>query len=307
MNRCPISYEPVEDKRYSESGLRLLNKRLTELHDLPFSAEGLRQEAVLRAGRMSIQGMQPKLSAILDTRNARFSIVDSGGLYILKPQTDYPELPQNEDLTMRLAHLAGIETPLHGLVYAQDDSLVYFIKRFDRKNRADKIPLEDFAQLASAKRDTKYNSSMEKIAALVELHCTFPMIEKAKLLTRVLFNFLVGNEDMHLKNFSLITVDDVTKLAPAYDFVNSTIVLRDPVEIALPLNGKQRGLTRRMFSEYYGVERLGLTQKTIDETLTRLATSVETWSKVIEQSFLSPDMRERYSRVLADRRDVLAI
>lgn len=130
-----------------------------------------------------------------------FEIVELGGTFILKPPHPiYDELPQNEDVTMRLAKSVGIEVPFHGMIYNIDDSLTYLIKRFDRLPRGHKVATEDFSQLMGHSRDTKYESSMEKLIPVIEKHCTFPLLEKMKLFRRTLFNFLVGNEDMHLKN-----------------------------------------------------------------------------------------------------------
>ncbi|HOY32587.1 MAG TPA: HipA domain-containing protein, partial [Bacteroidales bacterium] len=186
---------------------------------------------MVRATKLSIQGLQPKLSAILNIKESRFELVDTGGKYILKPQHHiYPQLPENEDVTMRMAKAAGINVLLHGMIRSKDMTLTYFIKRFDRAGHKDKIPLEDFAQLAGLSRDTKYNYTMEKLVLLIDEFCTFPVIEKAKLFRLVLFNFLTGNEDMHLKNFSLIRNGDKIELSPAYDLLNSTIVLNPNLE-----------------------------------------------------------------------------
>jgi serine/threonine-protein kinase HipA len=191
MNRCPITYEPCGELLYSEKGLKLLSPVLKSLSLLNFSAEELRAEAMIRATKMSIQGVQPKLSAVLNIKHGCFDIVDKNGRFILKPQHHiFPELPQNEDLTMRMASIAGIEVPLHGMVYSKDHSLTYFIRRFDRKGQKDKIAVEDFAQLAGLSRDTKYNYTMEKLVKLIDGFCTFPAVEKAKLFKRVIFNFL---------------------------------------------------------------------------------------------------------------------
>src|SRR5438105_718576 len=227
MKRCPITYEPISEGDYSTGGLRLLNNKLRSLEPLAYTAKEQREQAIERAGKMSIQGLQLKLSAVLKVKEGRFDVVDRNGRFVLKPpSTDFPQLPENEDLTMRLASAVGIEVPLHGLMYARDRSLTYFIRRFDRVGRT-RIPLEDFAQLSGANRDTKYESSMEKVAQVINLYCTFPAIERVKLFERTLFSFLAGNEDMHLKNFSLITdMRGRIDLAPAYDFVNSTIALK---------------------------------------------------------------------------------
>lgn len=204
------------------------------------SASELREEALARVGKMSIQGVQPKLSAKLKIKNNCFEIVDQGGHFILKPQNEYyPELPENEALTMSLAAHIGIEIPAHGLVYSKDGSMTYFIKRFDRTGH-NKLAVEDFAQLSQHDRATKYNSSMEKVAKIIAQYCSFPKIEWVNLFKLTLFNFLIGNEDMHLKNFSLITRGPKVSLSPAYDLLNTTIAQRHAQEeIALPINGKK--------------------------------------------------------------------
>ena len=305
MKYCPITYEPLrENAGYSAEGLRLLNRNLKSLAPLNFSAEQQRQEAISRAGKMSIQGLQLKLSAVLRISEGRFEVVDRGGQYILKPQSaDYPELPENEYLTMRLAATVGIEVPVHGLVRSADQSLTYFIKRFDREGRS-RIPQEDFAQLSGASRDTKYDSSMEKVAGVIDRFCTFPAIERVKLFERTLFSFLVGNEDMHLKNFSLVTRDAKVELAPAYDFLNTTIALKHAKEeLALPLNGKKSKLTRRDLLEYFGRERLQINDAVLNEVVSRFAKAMPAWRDLLGRSFLSEVGKQRYAAVLEDRQN----
>ena len=286
MNRCPIIYEPCEG-RYSDIGLKRLSRQLTDLKNLPFSAKELRQEAAARAGKMSIQGVQPKLSARLLIKEQRFEIVDLGGTYILKPQIDaYVEVPENEDLTMRLADLVGIEVPLHGLLHGRDGAMTYFVKRFDRRGRKDKLHVEDFAQLSGQTRDTKYRSSMEQVTGLIETYCTFPAVEKLKLFRLTLFCFLIGNEDMHLKNFSIIRKKDVISLSPAYDLLNTTIILARPKEeLALPLNGKKNKFKRQDLVDYFGRERLGLVERVLDKVLDDFVKVRAAWETQINISF----------------------
>ena len=252
---------------------------------------------------MSIQGVQPKLSAILNFKKQKFEIVDKKGRYILKPQHDiFPEMPENEDLTMRLAGLIGLDVPLHGMIWAKDDTLTYFIKRFDRKGQNDKIPIEDFAQLAGLSRDTKYDYSMEKVVKLIDKFCTFPSIEKVKLFKLVLFCFITGNEDMHLKNFSIITHDEKIELSPVYDLVNSTIEFKKPTEeIALPLRGNKKNLTKNMLIKYFGRERCGLTEKIIDKVLKSIIDARPGWIAEINNSFLSPKMNKKYVELVDSR------
>ena len=302
MNRCPITYEECEGGKYSLKGLKQLSPRLKSLKDFPFSAEEQVREAIARAAKMSIQGVQPKLSVHLNVKNEIFEIVDTGGRYIFKPQTtNYREVPENEDVTMRLAKLIEIDVPLHGLVYSKDDTMTYFIRRFDRVGRNKKIPVEDFAQLSGKDRETKYESSMEQIISLIEQFCTFPSIEKLKLFNLTLFNYLVGNEDMHLKNFSVIRRDLKVELSPAYDLLNSTIILNSQEEIALPLGGKKNKLRKDDFFVYFAKERLELTQKSIEQTVSRIVNVFSKWTDLIQKCFLSDSMKTQYIDLLNER------
>jgi serine/threonine-protein kinase HipA len=309
MNKCPLAYMSCGDNRYSGEGLKQLSKGLKTLKDLEYTADEQRKEAFNRAGKMSVQGVQPKLSAVLNFKEEKFEIVDKGGKYILKPQHNlFPEMPENEDLTMRLASEIGLEIPQHGLIWSKDKSLTYFIKRFDRKGHNDKIPVEDFAQLSGLTRDTKYESSMEKVVKLIDSYCTFPAIEKIKLFKLTIFNYLIGNEDMHLKNFSLITQDGLSSLSPCYDLLNSTIEYKkQDDEIALPLNGKKRQLTRNQLINYFGKERCELTDKSIEKVLEAISSSVPRWNELINISFLSQEMRDKYNTLLETRLNILGI
>ena len=303
MSLCPITYQELpRGTRYSRAGLRRLSPGLKDLRDLPYSAEEQRQEAVARASTMSIQGDQPKLSARLNPRQEAFELVDTGGRYILKPQTDFPEIPQNEDLTMRLAEAAGIEVPFHGLVYSKDGTLTYFVKRFDRTDRNQRLAVEDFAQLSGRTRETKYDSSMEEVVAVIDRSCTFPAVERLKLLRLTFFNFLVGNEEMHLKNFSLIRREGKIELSPAYDLVNTAIALpgvRD--DIALPLGGKKRNLSLSLLFGYFGRERLRLPQAAIDNLMEGFSGVYESWERLLGDNFLSGAMKGKYRELIARR------
>jgi serine/threonine-protein kinase HipA len=309
MNLCPITYTPCGENRYSKTGLKVLATGLKTLKDLEYTAEEQRKEAFKRAAKMSIQGVQPKLSAILSIKDGKFILVDKGGRYILKPQHQfYTQLPENEDLTMRLANEIGLEIPVHGLLWSKDNTLTYFIKRFDRKGQNDKVPVEDFAQLAGLSRDTKYDYTMEKMVKLIDDYCTFPAIEKIKLFKLVIFNYLIGNEDSHLKNFSIITDDNQIRLSPCYDLVNSTIELKEQdEEIALPLKGKKKHLTRNVLVNYFGIERCELTEKSIEKVLETISLAIPKWKTLIDISFLSNEMKSKYFDLLDRRLNTLKI
>ena len=303
MKRCPISYSLIDGNLYSPEGLKLLANGLSDLKLFEYTAEEQRMEAFSRASKMSIQGVQPKLSAIFNIKHEKFEIVDKGGRFILKPQHPYfPQMPENEDLSMRLAATIGLNVPLHGMIWAKDNTLTYFIKRFDRKGQNDKVPLEDFAQLAGMSRDTKYSYSMEKVVKLVNLYCTFPAIELAKLFKLVLFCFIIGNDDMHLKNFSIINRDGIIQLSPCYDLVNTIIEYEKPEdEIALPLRGNKKNLTKSLLIKYFGKEQCDLTDKVVDKVLNSISNAIPKWIEEIEISFLSREMKEKYIELLDSR------
>lgn len=302
MNRCPITYETLDSGRYSKKGLLLLSARLKNLKDFPFSAQEQRELAMQYASKLSIQGVQPKLSVKLNTAHEQFEIVESGGTFIVKPPHQiYDEVPENEDLTMRLAHFFGIDVPLHGLMYNKDGTKSYFIKRFDRIAKGHKLAVEDFSQLLGSSRSTKYDSSMEKVSSVLDTHCTFPLIEKRKLFRRTLFCFLVGNEDMHLKNFSLIRKNNKIELTPAYDLLNTSILLKSGEELALPLRGKKSRLTKEDLFDYFARSRLGLTEKVVQEELAQVQNIGTLWESLIQESFLSEATKERYIHLLKER------
>jgi serine/threonine-protein kinase HipA len=306
MSICPLTYLECNGK-YSKQGLKKLSRNLTTLDDLPYTAAEQIREAAARALKISIQGVQPKLSAILSSKRHRFEVVDKGGRYILKPQNpQFLQLPENEDLSMRLAAIAGIIVPQHGLIYSKDNSMTYFIKRFDRVGRNSKVAVEDFSQLSGRTRNTKYDSSVEKTVAIIDRFCTFPALERIKLFQLTVVNFLLGNEDMHLKNFSLIINSGKVELSPAYDLVNTTIVLSNPKEeIALPLKGKKRNINGQLLVSYLGIERLNLSKRVILNTLQRILNALPEWDRLIGISFLSDDLKKVYKELVLKRKEAL--
>ncbi len=306
--RCSITYE-LSDTRYSPAGLRLIDKKLNDLRDFQYSAEEQRAESAARAAKMSIQGVQPKISTRFSLRERTFKIVDLNGNYIFKPQNNlYSYLPENEDLTMKLAGITGINTPFHGLLYCKDGSLTYFIKRFDRMGKNRKIAVEDFAQLTGRTRETKYDSSMEKVAEVIEKYCTFPVLDKIKLFQLAVFNFITGNEDMHLKNYSLISVNGRTGLSPSYDLINTTIaVINAEEESALPVGGKKKNLNHNTFFKYYGNERLGLNEKILEIIKTNFGKIISSYYNLIEISFLPDDLKEKYTLLVKARAGIIGL
>ncbi len=212
-------------------------------------------EQVVRSS-ITVTGVQPKLSLDLEpakqtTLPQRFTIVGLWGTYILKPPTkQYPYLPEVEDVTMHLASLSKIKTVPHSLIRLQNGSLAYLTKRIDR-NKSEKIHMEDMCQLTERLTEHKYDGSYEQIAKAILKFSANPVLDVINFYEQVVFSFLTGNADMHLKNFSLIK-DPLLgySLAPAYDMVATALVNpSDKEELALTLNGKKRKLKKERFYE----------------------------------------------------------
>ena len=254
---------------------------------------------------VSVPGVQPKLSMsiIEDAKkkaDTRLTVVGAlGGNYIFKPPSeDYPEMPQNEHVTMRIAEAYGIHTVPSSLIRLQSGELSYITKRTDRTESGEKIHMLDMFQILEA--FDKYKGSMEKIGKALGAYSSNPLLDKIFLLERTLFSFLTGNNDMHLKNFSMIETRSGWSLAPAYDLLNSSLVLpKDTEELALTMEGKRRNFKRVHF-ENFG-KGLGLTAKQVSGVFNRFLHHRPNTISWIDQSFLSHDMKLGYKKILDER------
>lgn len=309
MKRCLFTYEPLKahEENYSLEGLKKLSKKLTHLNIFPYDQQEQFAIAQRMVKKISIQGVQPKFSVILQDREELFKEVEKSGKFILKPQVQtYKQLPENEDLTMHLVTMTGVKAPWHGLLKCADGSLSYVIKRFDRTLK-EKVPMEDFSQLIGASRETKYDVSFEKVAETIEDHCTYPTIERFRLFQRVILAFLLGNEDFHLKNISLITVGGKVQLSPVYDFVNSTIANPNAEEeMALSIGGKKKNLNKSDLLKDFAESALFLPAAKIEKETARLLNFIPAWKIMIDKSFLSDSLKEKYKALIDKRASRLA-
>jgi serine/threonine-protein kinase HipA len=200
--------------------------------------------------RLALTGVQRKLSMSLvgTSTERRMTIVGAlGGSHILKPPTpDYPGMPELEHWTMVLARASGLRVAECGLIPLATGEPAYITRRFDREGDR-RIHVEDLAQLSGLATEHKYRSSMEKVGSLVRSLVTTPGDDVLRLFEVTLFSFLVGNSDMHLKNWSLLRDSGRVVLAPAYDLLPVRLLVRDPEDSALPINGRKNRLERRDF------------------------------------------------------------
>ncbi len=272
---------------------------------MPYSREDMDSLAseIIRS-RTAITGVQPKLSLNLDKHDGakRLSIVGLWGNFIFKPQTsEYKELPENEDVTMHLAELSGIKTAPHCLIRLADGSLGYLTRRIDREWDGRKLAMEDFCQLTGRPTEYKYRSSYERIGKAIRQYSSVPQMDSVDFVQLLLFCFLTGNNDMHLKNFSLYSPDDERiKLAPAYDLVNASIANpKDREETALTLNGKKSNLRMDDFQKI--ADACGVQKSLIPKTLVQWGKTLPKWDEMLDASFLSDDSKTSYKELVTER------
>ena len=260
---------------------------------------------------IAIPGVQPKLSMSLvkETKkntNSRLTVVGAlDGHFILKPPSDrFLEMPENENVTMRIAEAFGIRVVPSSLIRLKSGELSFITKRIDRKESGEKIHMIDMFQITEA--FDKYKGSMEKIGKALDSYSSNTMLDKTFYFDLIIFSFLTGNNDMHLKNFSMIESTSGWILSPAYDLLNVTIVFpEDKEELALTLDGKKRKLKREHF-ERFGVV-LGLTPKQIKATFNRMLKNKSKAIDWIKSSFLSNEMKSTYIELLNERYHQLEI
>ncbi len=308
MRRCLYCYQPLEEEK-SEFHSGCCRKIFGTPHppELPYSEDQMLQlaEKVVKS-QTTVTGVQPKLSLHLDKLGKkdepqRFTIVGLWGGYILKPPTkQYQSLPELEDLTMHLAGVSGIEVVPHSLIRLSSGKLAYITRRIDRKNEV-KIHMEDMCQLTERLTEQKYNGSHEQIGKAIIKYSANPGLDIINFFEQVLFSFLTGNADMHLKNFSLIDKPELGYvLSPAYDMVASSLVVEgDEEDLALTLNGKKKKIKRTDFIE--AIKRFDIDNKAIDNMFDKFNVSMKKWHAFIDISFIPDDMKKSYHDLIYKR------
>jgi serine/threonine-protein kinase HipA len=255
--------------------------------------------------QISVTGVQAKISLDLvpgENPNVmkRFTIVGLWGGYILKPPSpNYPQLPEVEDLTMHLADITGIKTVPHSLIRFQSGELAYITKRIDRVKKK-KVPMEDMCQLTERLTEDKYHGSYEQIAKAIQKYSSHPGLDLVNFFEQVLFSFLTGNADMHLKNFSLIH-HPVTGylLSPSYDLVSTALVNpADDEDLALTLNGKKRKIKLSDFTVAFNNS--SLTKKQQENIFSKMQQAKKSWFDMIAISFLSDDLKKEFKKIIVE-------
>lgn len=306
--KCLHCYKPLSDGEvdyHKGCARRIFESAIVPV--LPYTRANIKELArEIVAASTTVTGVQAKLSLDISRGKAgeaqRFTIVGLWGKYILKPQTDrFANLPENEDLTMHMAEAAGIKTVPHSLIRFADGELCYITRRIDRTRQGGKIAMEDMCQLSERLTEDKYKGSYERIAKLIRQHSAAPLLDVVNFWEVVVFSWLTGNADMHLKNFSLYRPADNYMLAPAYDLLSTALAMpEDDEELALTLNGKKKRIRRNDFEK--AMLENGMKDNAIAKLFDRFSKSVPKWHGLINESFLPKALQKAYH----DKIDIMA-
>jgi serine/threonine-protein kinase HipA len=300
---CLFCYQPLNEteqdfhtacakKMFGTKEAPIIDFNLKELEELA-------KQIVIKS--VAVTGVQSKLSLALEKHKnelSRLTIVGLHGHYILKPPSkEYRELPQNEDVTMHLASLVKIKTAQHCLIKIASGELAYITKRFDR-DKKEKIAVEDFCQLTDSLTEHKYRGSIEKVAKTTHQFTTNKGFEVLRLFELILFCYLTGNADMHLKNFALLeNALGEFELSPAYDLVSTALVIADDKEeSALTINGKKSRLKKKDFDAL--ALSMDINTKVLGSIYTKFEKVLPKWIDFIKQSFLSKSMQKNYIELI---------
>ena len=310
MKKCLYCYEELEGNEidfHQTCSKKMFGTTIPPILDFNLQeTEKIAQKIVTKS--IAVTGVQPKLSLELEKKIKeipRLTIVGLHGDYIFKPQSQqFAELPENEDLTMHLAELVKIKTAKHSLIRLKSGELGYITKRFDR-SKGRKIAVEDFCQLSENLTEHKYRSSVEKMGKLANQFTANKGFEAQRLFELVLFSFLTGNADMHLKNFSLIENSlNEYEFSPAYDLLSTALVIpKDKEESALTINGKKSRIGLKDFNVL--ATSLHLNEKSLQAIYKRFNAISPLWKDFINQSFLSDEMKAKYIQLITDKFDAL--
>lgn len=262
---------------------------------IEFNLQDVSQKAQKLAGKLSISGVQPKLSVKLDRKNNSLIAAAEGGEYILKPQVAaFLNLPENEQCCMDIAEELNIDVPYHCLLSLKDGSWAYIVKRFDR-DKGLKIHQEDFSQILESK--DKYGGSVEQIGRKLKEISTAPGYDVQLFFERIVFDFIIGNGDAHLKNYSISYRDkENIRLTPAYDIVCSKLVIPDEEDSALYINGKKNKLKREDFDKL--ADYLNIPIKVRYE---KFGNSLNLMEKIIENSEIKKEAQEQFIDIIKER------
>ncbi len=261
---------------------------------------------------LTVPGVQKKLSLHLHSQGGkpRLTLVNFPTGYILKPQVkEFECLPEAEQLVMCMADATGISTVPHALVKSGND-LAYITKRVDRiidKSNVKMLAMEDFCQLDLRLTADKYRGSYERCAKVIEKYSSQTGLDRAELFMRIVFSFVVGNSDMHLKNFSLIETKEASNtyvISPAYDLLPVNVIMpEDKEEFALTLNGKKSNINRKDFLIF--AKECGITEMSAKKMIAKIVSMKQKYLVMCRDSFLPDYLKASFTELIEKRCNIL--
>jgi len=291
-------YHPMCIKAfYGTKHAPILPYRLSEMEKLAKAAAEL---------SITVPGVQPKLSLgwikteLENGHQGRLTVMDAlEGNYILKPQnTQYPQMPENEHLSMKLAKLFKIDIVPVNMIRLASGELCYITKRIDRKPDGSKNHMIDFLQILEL--EDKYKGTMEMLGKTIGELSANTLLDKLRFFELTVFNYIIGNNDMHLKNFSMWLSGQQWTLSPAYDLLNVKIILpKDKEDTGLLLGGKKLNFDKGYFDRFGDV--LKLNHKQINAVYKRLKKWLPEAILLIDMSFLTADYQTTYKELISNR------
>jgi serine/threonine-protein kinase HipA len=312
MNKCLYCYQDLDTGDYHPKCIKSFYGS-TQAPALPYKLEEMEQlakEAV--ALSITVPGVQPKLSMgwlknnLENGHHGRLTIMDAlEGLYILKPQnSSYQQMPENEHLSMKLAQIFKIDVVPSNMIRLVSGELCYITKRIDRKNGNSKIHMIDFLQILGL--EDKYLGSMEMLGKTIGELSVNTLLDKLRFFELTLFNYMIGNNDMHLKNFSMWLTDMGWVLSPAYDLINVKLILPEDIDdTALLLGGKKKNFNKVYFNQF------GITLKLNDKQINSVYKKLKSWlpkaNKLIEASFLNEQNKLHYKEIINQRANLFIV
>ena len=264
-------------------------------------------------GGFTVPGVQKKMSLhlSLDNRRPRLTIVGFPTGYILKPQVEeYPYMPESEHLVMSMADMCGIATVPHALI-RDGGRIAYITRRVDRiaqKDHTARLAMEDFCQLDLRLTQDKYRGSYERCARIIDRYSSRSKLDKTELFIRLVFCFITGNSDMHLKNFSLLETGEGSGeyiLSPAYDLLAVNLLMpEDKKEFALAMNGEKANLRKSDFIRF--AETAGISKGAAEKMIRMLTGKRDRLFELNDGSLLPDDMKADFAELMSSRLAVLA-
>ncbi|MFA7673701.1 MAG: HipA domain-containing protein [Clostridia bacterium] len=287
-----------------------------KLPDIDISDRVLEQiaaENVIKG--FTVTGVQKKISLHLTQDNdPRLTLVNYPIGYILKPQSaEYIALPEAEYLAMQMAAKTGIKTVPFAMIRMQKNSYAYITRRIDRiladrkTSLLQKLAMEDFCQLSERLTEDKYRGSYESCARIISRYSVIPGLDLSELFLRIVFSYVIGNSDMHLKNFSLIETAPYSQqyaLSDAYDILPVNVVSpEDEEQFALTLNGKKRNIKRNDFLIF--AENCNIPQKSAEKMINKVASLQPLYISMCHDSYLPEDMKKTFEMLIVERVSIL--